>query len=108
MACQSGLALVVAGLVLAGCLTQRPGIAMAGDDRRWRPAPPIVHYDPSPRLHDYRPTAPYWSQPRYRPHTPYYGGPPVHRRHDPCVRVKRGAPMVRELGLYHQRIERIC
>lgn len=98
--------MIVAGLALAGCLTQQPGVAIAGFEQRYH-APPVHHYDPWPHRRSYGyPPAPYY-RPHYAP--PAYGyRPPPHRRYDPCVRTKRGAPMVRELGLYHQRVERVC
>jgi hypothetical protein len=98
--------MIVAALAVAGCLTNQPGVAVAGFEQRHHYAPGHG-YDPWPhREGNFHPPAPYY-RPRLAPPA-YHHGPPPHRRYDPCVRTRRGAQMVRELGLYHQRVERVC
>ncbi len=87
---------VLLGMGLAGC-TLRPGEQLAFAETRspgWISNSSRPFYAPSPSRR-------YWPDDAYR--SGYQDG-----YRDRCIRTRRGSPIIRELGWYHRKTERVC
>ncbi|MBI3452188.1 MAG: hypothetical protein HY057_05025 [Rhodospirillales bacterium] len=119
-------ALLALAPALGGCLTgnypnggYRSVVYYGNPPPIWRTEPAYPFYDGygyygpphyrayPPAYRDSWPWRNYWA-PGYSPHRSYYGAPYNGAYRDPCLRVERGAPVIRELGWRRQRIERVC